>query len=488
MKYEGFIGQSYTLQAFSADCQQTVNLYPQADESGTGKNAFNLFSTPGLKKVQTYADVATGPMRGAYWSSVDRFFVVVGDKLFEVASDFSSVRVLALPGEAGRTSTVCMTDNGLAMMIACGPTGYWFDFTTNAVTQIADEVFKGADKCGFIDGFIVFNEPGTQNFWITQLYDTVIDPLGFAAVEGSPDKLLSLLVDHKEIWLFGEISTEIWFNSGNANFPFAEIQGSFISHGIAAKDSAQRLDNTVFWLGEDEFGNGMVWRANAYAPVRCSTHAMEQAIQRYPTIKDATSFTYQQDGHSFYVLNFPSGDATWVYDAATNLWHERAFLGTLTVNDGNLHRGRPNMHAFAFEKHIVGDWETGTIYEMSPKYFDDDVREIPRIRTAPFINNERKRITFDQFELDMDTGLGDAGGGAIAPVEPEISLTFSDDGGHTWSNENVVSMGKSGEYRKRVVWRRLGQSRERVYRVKASQRGVPLNLYDAYLELSPGTS
>lgn len=358
--------------------------------------------------------------------------------------------------------------------------------STNTLTPITDAVFEGATSCAFCDGYILFNQPGTQIFWITNLYSTVINPLGFASAEGSPDNLLSLLVDHREIWLFGDISTEVWYDAGNANFPFEFIQGAYISHGIAAPLSAVRLDNTTFWLGNDEFGNGIVWRANGYAPMRISTYAIEQAIQRYPTITDAVAWTYQQDGHSFYVLNFPSGDATWVYDAATNLWHQRAYLGTLAANDGQLHRGRPQTHSFAFGKHIVGDWEKAILYQMSPAFLNDDTREIPRIRRAPYIDNQKKRIFFSLFQLDLEVGQGNPSGDGpppAAPANPQISLRWSDDGGYTWSNYLMVSLGVSGAYNTRVLWRRLGQSRQRIFEVSASQPGIALNLYNAYLEL-----
>lgn len=573
MEYAGFIGPSYTLQSISADCQKCVNLYPQPDESGAGKNRAILLSTPGLVR---FADLtsATGGTRGTYEASNDRFFSVVGASLFEVSAAGAILGTYALPGEIveGVVSTgqVSITDNGQDMMIATGPNAYWFHFANigaigtlaidaagtgwavgdiftiaggtsgsgtvtavsggvptaisiatpgntysastgvattaqlpsvgvgltvttsivaaNTLTQVADEVFQGATTCGFIDGYIVFNQPNTQIFWITNLYSTVINPLGFASAEGNPDNLLSLLVDHREIWLFGDTSTEVWYDSGNANFPFSFIQGAYISHGIIAPFSAQRLDNTTFWLGNDEFGSGVVWRANGYSPVRVSNFAMEQAIQRYPTITDAVSWTYQQDGHSFYVLNFPSGDATWVYDAATGMWHERAYLGTLAVNDGQLHRGRPNTHSFAFGKHIVGDWETGLLYQLSATVYEDDAREIQRLRRAPFINNEHKRIFFYQFQLDMEVGHGNPNATEpvtppAEPVDPQISLRWSDDGGYTWSNYQSISMGLSGQYRKRVVWRRLGHSRQRVFEVSTGQNNVNLALYNAYLEL-----
>lgn len=431
MEYPGFCGAAYLLQNISADCQRCVNLYPQPDESGVGKNRAYLLSTPGLNKVSdlTATSGAENGIRGTYTASNDRLFAVSGGFLFELDSTYAIIgSPYPLPEETG-TTPVSMTDNGQDMMIATGPNAYWFNFAANTLTQVTDAVFFGATTCGFIDGYIVFNQPNTQIFWITNLYSTVINPLGFASAEGNPDNLISLLVDHREIWLFGDVSTEVWYDSGNANFPFSFIQGAYISHGIAAAASAVRLDNTTLWLSNDEFGQGIAYRANGYAPSRISTFAVEQAWQRYPTIADAVGWTYQQDGHSFYVLNFPSGDATWVYDAATGLWHERAYLGTLAFNDGQLHRGRPNTHSFAFGKHIVGDWETGFLYQMSPQFPNDDGREIQRLRSAPFIDKELKRIIYSQFQLDMEVGVQASVSPAIYPEDQTLRTFTGTQGG-----------------------------------------------------------
>lgn len=570
MEYQSFVGPTYTLQNISANCQRCINLYPQADESGAGKNRAYLLSTPGLVRWADLTAAGAGGVRGTYTASNERLFAVVGSNLFEVSKAGEILGTYALPTEVG-TGQVSMTDNGRDMMICTGPNAYWFHFTNdgsiatmvidaggtgwavgdqfmvnvgtggtgtiaevgtggvatsvtfisggsgyvgamgvattaslpsvgvglsvtitvlpaNSLTQVTDEVFQGAGACGFIDGYIVFNQPGTQIFWNTWVYSTVINPLGFASAEAFPDQLITLLVDHREIWLFSDVHTEVWYDAGGATYPFAEIQGAYISHGIAAAATAVRLDNTVFWLSNDEFGQGIVLRANGYSPLRVSNFAIEQAMQRYPTITDAVAWTYQQDGHSFYVINFPSGNATWAYDAASGMWHERSYLGTLAANDGTMNRARPITHSFAFGMHIVGDWETGYLYQMTPSAFADDGRQIRRIRRAPYIDNELKRVFFAQFQLDLEVGDGNPGAvepvsPPAAPVDPQISLRWSDDGGNTWSNYQTVSMGKSGNYRKRVVWRRLGQSRQRVFEVSTGQDGVGLSLYNAYLEL-----
>lgn len=487
MEYQSFVGPTYTLQNISANCQRCINLYPQADESGAGKNRAYLLSTPGLVRIADLTAIAGGGIRGTYTASNDRFFVVVGAFLVELSSTFVVLGSYPLPGEIGM-GLVSMTDNGQDVMIATGPNGYWFNFSANTLTRITDAVFEGAGSCGFIDGYIIFNQPGTQQFWMTNVYSTVINPLWFASAEAFPDNLITLLVDHREVWLFSDVHTEVWYDAGGALFPLSEIQGAYISHGIAAAETAVRLDNTVFWLSNDEFGQGIVLRANGYSPLRVSNFAVEQAMQRYPTIADAIAWTYQQDGHSFYVLNFPSGNATWAYDCASGMWHERAYIGTLTSNNGTLNRGRANTHSFAFGKHIVGDWQTGYIYQMTPAAFDDDGRQIQRLRRAPYISNELKRVFFSQFQLDLEVGMGNPGAvepvtPPAEPVNPQISLRWSDDGGNTWSNYQTISMGLSGAYRQRVVWRRLGHSRQRVFEVSTGQNGIGLSLYNAYLEL-----
>lgn len=430
---------------------------------------------------------------GLGWAVGDSFTIAGGTSgtgtVTAIGSGGAATAIaIATPGsgysEAGGLATAAQLPS-----VGTGLTVYVVDAKANTLTQIGDEVFEGATTCGFCDGYVVFNQPGTQEFWITYLYSTVINPLGFASAEGSPDNLLSLLVDHRELWLFGDVSTEVWYDSGNANFPFSFIQGAFISHGIVAPFSAARLDNTTFWLGNDEFGAGIVWRANGYSPARISNFALEQAIQRYPTIADAVAWTYQQDGHSFYVLNFPSGNATWVYDAATGGWHERAYLGTLTVNDGSLNRGRPITHSFAFGKHVVGDWEKGYLYQLTPLIFNDDTREVKRFRRGPQINSEAKRIFFSEFQLDCEVGMGNPSAvepvtPPAEPVDPQVILRWSDDGGFTWSSELAISMGLSGQYRKRVIWRRLGQARQRIFEVSTGQNAANLVLYAAYLELS----
>jgi hypothetical protein len=379
------------------------------------------------------------------------------------------------------TTPVSMATNGIYVMLVTGAYGYFINLTTFAITQIVDPDFLGADKVDFIDGYFVFNKPGTQQFQITSLYGTDIDALDFASAEGSPDLLISLIVDHRELWLFGQTSTEVFFNSGNPDFPLERIQGAFIEQGCAAKNSVAKMDNTVIWLTADERGQGTVQKAVGYTPQRISDHALEFAIQSYPNISDAVAYTYQQEGHSFYVLSFPSANATWAYDASTSLWSERAWRDP---NTGDLKRHRSNCHmAFAGEN-IVGDWENGKLYVLDLDVYTDDGVILPAIRQCPHIAQGNAWQFFWKLWIDMQTGVGLVTGQGS---DPELILEWSDDGGQSFPNLLKVKMGKIGERKARANFRRLGKSRDRVWRVTITDP-VKRVFIDGQVEFTVGNS
>lgn len=446
-----FIGASYTARSKTFDAQRCVNLYPEVSGSGRSKSVAALIGTPGLKP---WATLATGPIRGMLSVGSDAALVAAGNHLYRVDASGASEHV----GWIDDSGPVAMETNGSSVMVVTGSSGYTVDTATWSMSEIIDDDFSGADRVGFIDGYFIFNCPGTGKFQTTGLYDTDIDGLSFATAEGAPDKLVSLIVDHRELWLFGERSTEVWFNSGNADFPFERINGAFIEHGCAAKHSVAKLDNSVFWLGADDKGRGIVFRAAGYQPQRISTHALEFAIGGYDKVDDAVAYAYQQEGHAFYVLTFPSADATWVFDASTGLWHERAWRD----DAGRLHRHRSNCHMAFAGRNLVGDFETGAIYDFDLGTYTDAGDVIPRIRACQHSSADLKMVFYSAFQIDMETGVGlEYGQGA----DPQAMLQWSDDGGFSWSHEHWATIGKIGARKTRVRWRRLGRARDRVFRL-----------------------
>jgi hypothetical protein len=468
--YKEFVAGSYTLQSVDADCQRCINLIPQVDESGAGKANVTFINTPGLI---AFSNVGADPTRMLYPSTVGRVFAVTGYKLVEVMSDGTFNQLGTLKTHTG---VVSVSDNGTQMMLVDGPNGYSLTFADNTYSVILDVNFHGGDTITFQDGRFIFNQPGTQDFWYTDLYATTIQGLSFEAAEGSPDKLIALLSDGTNIWLFGDVSTEVFYDQGDPNTPFTRVQGALIPIGIAATFSAAKLKNTIIWLAKDQDGQGYVVQTQGYAQNRISTHAMEQEIQRYETISDAEAWTYQQDGHAFYVLTFPTAGKTWVFDMITGLWHERAYTG-----DGVLVQALPRNHCYAFGKHLVGSYLDGNIYEMTPLAFTDAGTVITRLRRAPIISQENKRITFNSIEFDMQTGLGDG------TTNPQCMMRFSNDSGNTWSNEKYASLGKIGAVSQRVIFRRLGQARNRVFELKITDP-VAIAIQGAYLDLEADAS
>ena len=460
----------------NAAVNRMVNLFPELVPEGGKEPAF-LNRAPGLRLLAT---VGNGPIRGL-WAFGGYAYAVSGLQLYKLDSSWTATLIGTVSGDG----PVSMSDNGTQLFIACNPDGYIYNASTNVFAQITDPDYPGAVTVGYLDGYFVFNEPDSQRVWVTSLLDgTAVDPLDFASAEGSPDGLVALIVDHREAWLYGTNSVEVWYDAGNADFPLQRIQGAFNEIGCIAAYSIAKMDNGLFWLGGDARGQGIVYRANGYTGQRISTHAVEFAIQSYGDISDAIGYTYQQEGHAFYVLTFPNANATWVYDVSTQGWHERA-----AWYNGQFLRHRSNCQMQFNATTVVGDYEDGRLYAFDLEVYADDDATQKWLRSwralAPGQNN-LKRTAQHQLQLDCETGVGlNTGQGS----NPQAMLRWSDDGGHTWSNEHWVTIGAIGTYGTRAIWRRLGMTlklRDRVYEVSGTDP-VKIVLMGAELEAS-GTS
>lgn len=454
-----FVGQTYTLRSVNYDCQRTVNLYPVASES-TSKTPTGLQGTPGLL---AFCQPFPSNVRGSHTAN-GRCWFVIGSYLYEIYASGSYVRQGTLLTAFG---PVQMADNGQQLCVVDGDNGYILSMSTSAFSQIVSAGWMGSKTVSYVDGYFIFVKPDSGIYYISNLYEgSVVDPLEFASAEGSPDNLVAAIAVHKEVWLFGNASIEVVFDSGDADFPFQRIQGVFMEYGCSAPFSVAKTANTVFWLGQDTQGAGVVWMATGYQPQRISTFAIEYLLQQSNDLSLATAYTYQEDGHYFYVLNLPDLDTTIVYDIGLQQWHERAYWNLET---GQYERHRGSCHAYAFGKHLIGDYENGIIYEQSLNIYDDNGNPKRWMRRCPHLANENELNYFyyNRLQVDMQTGTGLVTG-ATQDVDPEVMLRWSDDGGHTWSNEHWRSAGKIGNYKRRVYWSRLGRSRDRVFEVSGS--------------------
>lgn len=435
------------------DAQRTVNLYPVVDETQKGKEIAALYGTPGLLNFTT---CGAGVVRGELCAANGRAFAVSGNLIYEVfANGTSTIRGML----ASSVYACSIADNGAQLAVCDGTTLYIFTYATNAFAQVTDADFPGSGIVIFIDGYFVVNVPATGKFYISALYDgTSWDALDFATAESSPDNLASLVNAVGQLWLLGDKTIEIWTNIGGTGFPFARIAGAKIETGCVAPQSAKALDNSLFWLGADKDGFGIVYKANGFSPQRISTYGIEYLLRQVPDLTVLRAYTYQEDGHVFYVLTGADMNSTIVYDVSTQMWHERAYLNSF----GNFEAHLGTCHMFAFGKHLVGDRKSGNIYAMSLDYFDDNGKPLKAQRTFTHIYQDGKFFKPGNLEVDFESGVGLTTGQGSDPVAwLEVSTDFA----RTWGNEQTARIGKIGEFLTRAIWRRLGGAYSFTFRV-----------------------
>ena len=443
-----FLGPAYKLRSLPLAAQTCINLYMEPDETRPGEGAF--YNAPGLL---TKATMDTLGCRGLH-EAEGLLWAVYGDTLYSINTSWVATSIGTLPNDSGH---VVIFDNGIDLIVAHADG--WHTCLLDGTGFAAVTLSEGTSDGTFIDSYVVqAKEDGTYQW--ANVGTTTIEALNFASAEGHPDKVIRTLADHRELLLIGENTIEVAVVTGDADLPFTRT--AFIEQGVLAKHSVAKEDNSIFWLGKNERGQGIVYRADAYTPTRISDFALEQAIAGYANPEDAVGYTYQQGGHHFYLLHF--AEASWCYDINTGLWSQRGWRNTET---GELERHRGGEHAFFNGTHVVGDWEDGRLYVLDLDTFTDDGDEIYRERVFAQIEAENHNVFYRRCELEAEMGVG-LDGESETGADPQVWLSWSDDGGRTWSNQHARSLGALGEYTNRAVWYRLGKSRNRYFKLWTS--------------------
>jgi hypothetical protein len=475
MIYPSFCGPSYASQSPIADAELCLNWYPEQMESPGASSRQVLYPRPGL---QAFVTSPTGSrVRQLYsniFSNVERCFAVVSNAIKEIAADMTITDRGVVAEDANVASMISNGDGGGQLFANSGREGYCLNLTTNVLTNPVHAV----TMAGMVDGYIVALDATTATLKISNLLDAnTWDPTQFAQRSAQPDPWRALVVNYNEIWLLGSQTSEVWYDAGSFPFPFALRPGAIMQQGIAATFSAAVLDGTVIWLAHNQNGQNQVVAASGYVPTRISNHAMEWQISRYPRVDDATAWVYEDQGHPFYVLNFPTAGATWVYDKSTQQWHQR---DTWIAETNTSTAWHPQCHTFAFGKHLVGDRNAPTIYQMDVSFgLDVDGRAIRRVRRAPMLVKEEDRLFLGRFRLQMEVGLGtQAGQGS----DPQVLLRWSKDGAQTWGNYRTRSAGRIGQFSTLVDWERNGMARQPVAEITVSDP-IPWRVVNAFINV-----
>ena len=396
--------------------QQSVNQYPEIYQAPGEPGKLVFRGVPGTIARGDYTDI-----RGLHiaWGVL---YIVAGSYLYE----YGGSRI----GNVRGTGPVSMTHNINELLVVSSGKGYTVQRGTTDFAQVTDSEFPSAVVADFLDGYGLLVEKDSGRFWFTEINDfESISGIDFATAEGAPDDLVTLIADHREIWLFGQETTEIWFNTGNATNPFKRQR--FVERGCKGVHGPAKADNTVFWLGED----GIVYRADEYTPSRISNHGIEHVIGE--TTTDPIGYTYSQDGHVFYALNFPN-ELSVVYDAATGLWHRRKARNRM---DAAYH------HAVSLNGQVFvgGD----RLYTLDPKTYTHAGDEIERIRTVGPLRSPRRWTPLPSVTALFETG--------VTPLsESRAFLQVSDDGGRTFGHRFEASLGGQGRNREEVRFHGLG--------------------------------
>lgn len=476
----GFCGPSYTAASPIIDNEIAMNCYCEKSESEGAATRMALLGTPGRKK---FAVLAEGSVPGGFTVNGRTFFASAN--LWELNASGQTTNRGSL-GAAPTTPTM-ITANETELVILNNGNLFVLTLATNAFAAVDMSQFNGpVAQIDFIDGYIVATLQNSHTFQVSNLEDaTTWQGLNIATLSYFPDNVVSMKVDHEQVWFYSAKKAIGYYDAGAGFPPLIPYPGALLEEGSCAGFATTQLDNTIFYLTQDERGALMAKRLTGVnSSGRVSTHAVELAWQKLKVFSDAVGWAYQENGHSFWVIYFPTANVTWIYDVSQDLWHQRGYW--IEAN-GTYIADRAMCHTYNFGKHLVGDWASGIVYDLSSNYYDDDGNAIRGWRRTPTISKENKWIYFEEIEFVLETGLptsvplvdGDGN-----PRPPQLMLSWYNDGGKIPSNTYTLSVGFVGEYEKRVIKRMLGRARKRVWDVVWTDPR-PWVFNDAFLKATP---
>lgn len=449
-----------------------VEFRPEGEKSRVVARGF-----PGL---DLFVDVGDTPWRGPCIE------VQQNSLLYGVhRAKFKEVNNAGVVVDRGTLNTsvgfVSMAHDGERVVVVDGTDGYRYNIATTTFVQITDVDFPvNPTSIDWLNGFFIAGfDNGT--FYLSE-DGLAWDALDFATAEASPDRLVRNFVDHGEVILFGDVSTEFWGISGSLDLPFSKLQGTDAEWGLAARASAVKFDDSVAFLCKNRLGQVLVGKIAGHAVQKLSTPDMDRIINSYASVSDATAYSYLLDGHSMYQINFPSAGYSWSFDGLTGIWSKRKSFGV------NYHRG---LFATQFlSKTVISDATSGRLYRMNPETLTENGEAIEGEITGEHWDNELEWLQIDKIRLDWEVGPNYAIPGSLTTwdgegtlwVDPDTGtqwdyqeeaaaqcmLQISRDDGKSWGIEQWKSIGLLGNYGHVVEWRRLGRARRYTIRARVT--------------------
>ena len=451
------VGPSYMLADRKSAVQRAVNLYLRGVEGLGEDKQLVLQSAPGLSQFAAFG----GETRGSY-SAAGRWFIVAGAAMYEVFQTGGYVLRGTLDSTEGAISMKAGRDQ---LLIVDGPNGYVYSLITGAFNKITDPDWRGSDWVDELDGYFIFSAPVSDQFYISAIDNGAdLDALDFSSADASPDNIITHRVRKRELYLFGDVTTEIWINSGDADFPFVRYNSTPIDVGIVGKRACIATADSLVWVGKTERGAGYVYLMDGHAPRRISTQAVEEALSGSADLSQCSLWTYHIDGSEFVGVNAPGLETTWVYEFATQQWHERG-----EWIDGAWRPFRADSVTFVGGRHYACGGRNAYIISAA----DYSVAGVPMVRERTWphlVAPSFEPVAYRSLELACTTGHGGT-----------VTLEISNDGGFTFGAPLLRSLGVVGRWMQRVRWQPLGSARDRVFRIRCSD-AVPLVIHAAAVD------
>jgi len=467
-------GPYYESDTKKVNAQTAINWYPEVDNI-QGKTAISMAPTPGTSFVKS---VGTGPHRGATKFKNNAYFVS-GNELIKMDTLENTTSIGNIDTSSGLVSMATNGVLGGQLMLVDGEDGWIYNESTLA--KITDADFPANPvMVDYMDSFFICIFKNSPKFYISDVADgTAWDALDFATAERDPDNIVAVAVHGRNLWLIGETTTEVWTNTGG-EFPFEPYRNGFSEIGTMSRWSVAKSHEGLIWLANDNWGNAHIVKSDGVGTKVISNAAVEHEFDGYSTLLDARAFVFQQEGHTFYQITFPSENVTWVCDLSQPnsdlAWHKR--------RTGSTGRHLAETHIYYNNTHYIGSYASSNLlkldYDVHTDYFNNVITPIFRERTGTHLHSgNNNRVVYYDFELEINSGKGLTSGQGSDPI---LEVNWSDDGGNTWSNTRHLKAGKKGEYNKRLLLHHLGSSRDRIFRVKQSDP-VPIFLLAAYANI-----
>lgn len=414
--------------------QRLLNCYLEAVPDG--KLPTPIYGTPG--QILWCSDLA-GPPRATIVMA-EELYVVAGTKFYRIANDGAKTELGDIPG----TDDVGIASDGANIVMVAGGEIYVWDGAT--LQPVTDPDAPPASSVAYTDGFFVFTETDTQQFFISGLQAPLdYDALDFASAEWKPDILIRAFVLRRTLYLFGSDSTEAQQNTGGAAFPFAPYEGLLVDAGLVGVNAVTASNDAMFWFATDR----TIRRLDGITATRISNHDIERILLSWlePELTVATSHIWQ--GHLFVIFRNPAGCV--VFDQTTELWHERASHDSPTW--------RVKQYAECYGLRLYGSATEGKILRLEDTSYDEDGEQLTFEMVTPYAYDRGTRFSITDLEVITQPGVG------TLTLDPAITCEMTKDG-LTWSSRKVRRMGKLGKWLKRVLFGQWGQGRQMAFRFR----------------------